>query len=81
MRTTLSLDPDVAAALERLRESDDRSFKALVNDLLRAGFEHMRREQRGSVHRTRGMRLGRCLLGSLDDVAETLIVAEGEHFQ
>jgi Ribbon-helix-helix protein, copG family len=38
MRTTLTLDDDVAAALERLRKSRDASLKDLVNEALRRGL-------------------------------------------
>jgi hypothetical protein len=31
--------------------------------------------------RTGAVSLGRCLIGDLDDVAETLVVAEGEAFR
>ena len=37
MRTTLTLDEDVAAILERLRKSRDTSLKDLVNEALRRG--------------------------------------------
>ena len=47
MRTTLTLDPDVAALAERMR-------------------------------RVRAVDLGRCRLGSLDDVTHALAVAEGQ---
>lgn len=79
MRTTLTLDPDVAAALDRLRQNDERSFKAIINDLLRRGLEQTRGGQRDRrPHHTRSVSLGRCLVGSLDDVADALAVAEGE---
>jgi hypothetical protein len=83
MRTTLTLDPDVAAVLERLRRRDPRSFKALVNDLLRKGIEQLdpKGRKRGAPYRTRGAALGACRLGSLDDVADALAVAEGERFR
>lgn len=38
MRTTLTLDPDVAAALERRRRERGTGLKQEVNDLLRAGL-------------------------------------------
>lgn len=38
MRTTLTLEPDVAAALERRRRESGRSFKEEVNHLLRLGL-------------------------------------------
>jgi hypothetical protein len=37
MRTTLTLDDDVAVALERLRRAGDASLKDIVNDALRRG--------------------------------------------
>jgi hypothetical protein len=38
MRTTLTLDDDVAAVLERLRKSRDANLKDLVNEALRRGL-------------------------------------------
>lgn len=42
MRTTLTLDPDVAARLEQRRRERHSSLKAEVNHLLRVGLEHER---------------------------------------
>jgi len=81
MRTTLSLDDDVAAALERLRKGRDASLKEVVNEALRQGLRQMDRKQRPSRFRTRTVDLGRCRIGSLDDVAEALALAEGEAFR
>ncbi len=39
MRTTITLDPDVAARLERLTKERSISFKEAVNATLRAGFD------------------------------------------
>ena len=41
MRTTLSLDKDVAAQLERLRKKVDAPFKDIVNEALRLGLREM----------------------------------------
>jgi predicted transcriptional regulator len=38
MRTTLTLDDDVAAQLRRLARETGRPFKQVVNDALRAGL-------------------------------------------
>ena len=38
MRTTLTLDDDVARELRRLEQSGRRTFTELVNDLLRKGL-------------------------------------------
>ena len=39
MRTTVTLDPDVAARLRRLARERGASFKATINETLRAGLE------------------------------------------
>lgn len=38
MRTTLTLDPDVAEALKEQAGREDKPFKQIVNDLLRRGM-------------------------------------------
>jgi hypothetical protein len=79
MRTTLTLDDDVAAMLRRLRKGGNRSLKALINDALRAGLTMLGApRKRRRPFRTLGADLGRCLVGSLDNVAEVLSVVEGE---
>jgi hypothetical protein len=81
MRTTLSLDDDVAAVLERLRRTRKASLKELVNEALRRGLQQMASPaKRGRPFRTRPVSLGRCLIGSVDDVAGALAVAEGESY-
>ena len=82
MRTTLTLDDDVAAMLERLRRARGARFRDLVNEALREGLKHMTSTpKRRARFRTRSVDLGRCLLGSVDNVAEALAVAEGESHQ
>ena len=81
MRTTLTLDDDVAALLARLRETRKVSLKELVNEALRTGLQ----QNTGPTlpkkpYRTPTVPLGSCLVGSLDDVADVLAVAEGEDY-
>jgi hypothetical protein len=81
MRTTLSLDDDVAAQLERLRKETKSSFKKIVNLALRQGLREMTAPAKlRKPYRTPSVSLGRCLQGSIDDVADVLAVAEGEDF-
>ena len=42
VRTTITLDDDVAARLEQLRRERGSSFKEIVNDTLRAGLQERR---------------------------------------
>jgi len=82
MRTTLTLEKDVAVALERMRKVRKASLKHVINDALRRGLSQMAAPPppRRAV-RTRPVSLGRCLIGNMDNVADALAVAEGESFR
>jgi Arc/MetJ family transcription regulator len=82
MRTTLTLDDDVAATLERLRRSQRLSLKQLVNEALRRGLDDLgkRRKRREQVQ-TRAVALGRVQVASIDNIAEALAIVEGENFK
>lgn len=60
MRTTLTLDDDVAATLQSLRRSRRIGLKQLINEALRRGLKEMgrRRGPREPV-RTKAVALGR----------------------
>jgi len=82
MRTTLTLDDDVAATLERLRKGRDVSLRDLVNEALREGLKQMTgRPKRRATIRTRVVSLGQCRVGNVDNIADVLAVAEGETFR
>jgi hypothetical protein len=82
MRTTLTIDDDVAAELDRLRRARDAKLKRLINEALRRGLRDMSAPAKeAESFRTRSMDLGRCLLDNLDNIAEVLAVAEGEDFR
>ena len=81
-RTTLTLDDDVAATLERLRRSHRISLKRLINEALRRGLDDMGRRRRPrEVIRTRAVALGRVRIASIDNIGEALAIAEGESFK
>jgi len=82
MRTTLTIDDDVASVLERLRATRKASLKQLVNEALRAGLREMQtpRRPRGTF-RTRSVSVGRLRIGSIDQVGEALAIAEGETYR
>jgi hypothetical protein len=82
MRTTLTLDKDVAAVIERLRKTRDESMKSLINEALREGLKRLDAPRRKQAHfRTSVVNLGRCRLGNVDNVGKALAVAEGESFR
>lgn len=82
MRTTLTLDRDVAALLSRLRKKYPGKLRTLINDALRTGLTQLStREKPRDVFRTRAVSLGKCKLDNLDNIAEVLAFAEGEDFK
>ena len=81
MRTTLTLDDDVAILLKRLSEERQVSFKTLVNEALREGLRQLEAPAPQTAFRTEPVSLGRCLVGNLDDIAEVLALAEGDAFR
>ncbi len=75
MRTTVSLSPDVAAAVEQLRRESGLGLSEAVNELARRGLGVPDRRRR-FVQRTR--RLGLSI--DVTNVADTLDALEGpEH--
>jgi hypothetical protein len=79
MRTTVTMDADVAARLRQLARRRRESMKALINDVLRAGLDRMEPPAGARpVFRTTGLDLGASRVGSLDDVEGVLARVEGE---
>ncbi|HZT86427.1 MAG TPA: hypothetical protein VFA12_00570 [Stellaceae bacterium] len=74
----MTIDEDVAAALERLRRADHRSLKEIVNQTLRRGLEQRDASKKRKRSYTRPVALGPSLIGSLDDVSDAIAIAEGE---
>jgi hypothetical protein len=82
MRTTLSLDEDVAVLIQRLRQSRKAGLKRVVNEALRLGLRQMAAPpKRRKPYRIKPLPAGRCLIPNLDNIAEALAVAEGEAFR
>jgi hypothetical protein len=77
MRTTLTLDEDVAAAIKLRRQKLRHSLKQEVNDLLRAGLTHVEQEQPETPRfRVEPLPVGKLLI-PIDDVQAALDMAEG----
>jgi predicted transcriptional regulator len=76
MRTTLSLDDDVAVLLKQMRKARDTTFKRIVNDALREGLARLSSPAETRAFRTQPVDLGRCYYPNLDNVWEVLDEAE-----
>ena len=82
MRTTLTIDDDVAAILERLRSLRNASLKDLINEALRRGLKDMTdRPKYREPFRTESVALGAVRMTELDNIGEALAIAESEAFR
>jgi hypothetical protein len=82
MRTTLTLDDDVAAILKRLTKTRHARLKDVVNEALRRGLASTTAPPSArEPFRTTSVALGRCRTGTVDNVADALAAAEGESFR
>jgi hypothetical protein len=85
MRTTLTLEIDVAHELEQLsRKAPEKSFKRIVNETLRLGLEAAKRQTDAPTAkpfqvraRSLGLRPGL----NLDNTAELLEIVEGADYK
>ena len=78
MRTTLTLDDDVAAKLRAEARRSGRSFRDIVNDTLRRGLATRRAAPTQERFTVAARDLGELLPGlSLDNVADLLEQVEG----
>ena len=81
MRTTVTLEDDVAAALARLEKQEGLSPKEVINRAVRQFVAARARRPTVSAYQTPTVDLGKCLVGSLDDVGEAIALGEGDDFR
>jgi hypothetical protein len=80
MKTTLTIDDDVAIELERLRREGDQNLKDVINDVLRRGLRGMRACPKQKSFHTASYDMG-AFLSNIDNVAEAIAYTEGENFK
>lgn len=81
MRTTVTIDDDVATKLQaEMRRQRSSNFKQILNDVLRRGLLVRRELADSKPFRVRARRLGKMQGLNYDNVGETLEYLEGaEH--
>jgi hypothetical protein len=78
MRTTLTLDDDVAVKLKAESQRTGRPFREIVNDALRRGLESRRVTAQRQTFKITARDLGNLKPGlALDNVAELIELVEG----
>jgi Ribbon-helix-helix protein, copG family len=79
VRTTLTIDDDVAAQLERLRCKRNASLEDIIDEALRRGLRDMAMaSKRREPFRTRSADVGEMLVPDVDNAAEVLALIEGD---
>jgi hypothetical protein len=78
VRTTLTLDPDVAAQLAAEQARTRRPFKQIVNDALRRGLARPAERPTPVGPFTEPVRLGLRSIPDIADVSEAITRAEGD---
>lgn len=80
MRTTVTLDSDIAARLKGLRKRRDQTFKEIVNTALRAGLDRLESPAKkpAKPYTLHPASLGP-RLPNLDNIADVLAAIEDEH--
>lgn len=78
MRTTLTLDPDVAAKARKGAAKLRKSFREIVNAALRIGLDQVLSPSKAKPYRTTARPLGLRQGLSYDNISELLARAEGE---
>ncbi len=78
MRTTLTIDDDVAFGLKRIQESDpSKSFKEIVNEALRRGLNGSTDKATRKPFKVKPFKLGLRKDLNFDNIEELLDIIEG----
>ena len=81
MRTTLTLDEDVADRTKKLATRLKKPFKMVVNETLRRGLEQAEKPTKQRSYRTKPHSMGLRKGYNLDNTQELLAQVEGEDFR
>jgi hypothetical protein len=81
MRTTLTLDPDVADKIRDATRQMRQSAKTVINAALRIGLERLREEPKNKPYSTRPRPMGLRAGLAYDNIADLLASAESEDFK
>ena len=81
MRTTLTLDPDIAAKAKKGAARLHKPFKEVINAALRVGLDEILSPPAAKSYKTKPRPLGLRRGFSYDNISELIAAAEGEDHQ
>lgn len=78
MRTTLTIDDDVAYGLKKVQEDDPaKSFKEIVNEMLRRGLRSQTSSPNKKKFKVKAYKIGLRKDLNFDNIEEVLDILEG----
>lgn len=78
MRTTLTIEDDVAFGLKRIQQSEpDKPFKVLVNEILRRGLQSPKTTKKSVPFKVKSRPIGLRQDLNFDNIEEVLDILEG----
>jgi hypothetical protein len=81
MRTTLTIDDDVASMLDTVRSAKKLTLRDAINQALRVGLaQALERKPPEHHYKARLLEASGCRLPNLDKISEILASAEGDHY-
>jgi hypothetical protein len=82
MKTTLTIDDDVLAALDQFRRYRNGTLEEVANEALRRGLREMEAQSKPrKPFRTMSVDCCTPLIANIDNVAEVLAIIEGEDYK
>lgn len=81
MRTTLTIDDDVLERARAVAAKLRTPFKAIVNEALRAGLDHVEQPAKHRSYKTEPHKMGLRSGRNMDNIQELLAQIEGEDFR
>lgn len=81
MRTTLTLDEDVAQRTKELGLKLQKPFKVILNEALRKGLDEVEKPLKRRLYRTKPHTMGLRKEFSIDNIQDLIAQVEGENNQ
>ncbi len=80
MRTTLTIEDDVAFGIKRIQQSEPgKPFKVLINEILRRGLQESPKKKLKVPFKVRSRQLGLRKDLNFDNIEEVLDILDGVH--
>ena len=82
MRTTITLDDDVAVWIQKLAAKRKARPRDIINEALRQGLHTLEQpKKKKGEYKIQTSDVGRCLIENIDNIGEILPIVEGDDYK